>query len=213
MNKFAKPLLVAISAVALAGCAAPLLGALTGSPSGSSPAPATATAGAVSITIPPSSIFDEAEPSTKMALMSPAALLEENGQLDLAIMNEQCKFRSPDPPFLVPSEAAQKGWIFAGRLNDDGKLREMESMEYRSFFGFGWPKQQLNSWPLGMTTLSEMPESYLDERLTVLTNAKLAKEEQDGLAQRYIDDSRKIQARVARLEKTYNPEVQCVESK
>jgi hypothetical protein len=213
VNGFAKPLLVAIFVLALAGCAAPLLSALTGSPGSSSPAPPTATAGAVSITIPPSSIFDEAEPSTKMALMSPAALLEENGQLDLAIMNEQCKFRSPDPPFLVPSEAAQKGWIFAGRLNDDGKLREMESMEYRSFFGFGWSKQQLNSWPLGMTTLSEMPESYLDERLTVLSNAKLAKEQQDSLAQRYVDDSRKIQERVARLEKTYNPEAQCIEPK
>lgn len=212
VNRFFKFCLTAISILSLAGCAAPLLGALTGS-SNSSPAPATATAGTVSVTIPPSSVFDEAEPSTKLALMSPAALLEESGQLDLAVVNEQCKFKSPDPPFLVPSEGAQKGWVFAGRLNDDGVLREMQAMEYRSFFGWGWPKQQLNSWPLGMTTLSEMPEAYLDERLTVLASAKLEKSQQDSMAQQYIEDSKRIRDRVSRLEKTYDPGVQCIEKK
>jgi hypothetical protein len=35
----------------------------------------------------------------------------------------------------------------------------MQALEYRSFFGFGWPKQQLATWPVAMTTLGEIPDA------------------------------------------------------
>ena len=211
MHKF---VLSIVSSLMLSACAAPLLGALTGSEGNTTPAAATATTGGVTVSVPPSSVFDEAEPSTKVGLISPAALLAENGQLDMTIIDEQCKFHTPDPPFLIPSDdAAQKGWVFTGRLDDEDHLREMQAMEYRSFFGLGWPKQQLNSWPLAMTTLSDMPEAYLEQRLTMLANAKLDKPQQDSLAQNYIDDSKRMGETVARLEKTYNPEVDCLNKK
>jgi len=203
-----------ISSLMLMGCAAPLLGALTGGGGGSTPPATAASAGALTVTIPPTSVFDEAEPSTKVGLISPAALLAENGQLDMTIIDEQCKFHTPDPPFLIPSDdAAQKGWVFTGRLDDENHLREMQAMEYRSLLGWGWPKQQLNSWPLAMTTLSDMPDAYLEQRLTMLANAKLDKPQQDSLAQNYIEDSKRMGETVARLEKSYNPDVDCIEKK
>jgi len=145
--------------------------------------------------------------------MSPAAFLNENGQLDVAVIDAQCRFHTPDPPFLVPSQTAQKGWVFNGRLDDDDRAREMQALEYRSFFGFGWPKQQINTWPVGMTTLSEMPNAYLEQRLAMLASAKLDQGEQTALTQRYIGDSQTIEDAVARLEKTYDPEVECLPAK
>ena len=211
MHKFAISIL---SSLVLTGCAAPLLGALTGGGGSTPPPVATASAGGLTVTVPPTSVLDEAEPSTKVGLISPAALLAENGQLDVTIIDEQCKFHTPDPPFLIPSDvAAQKGWVFTGRLDDEDHLREVQAMEYRSLFGWGWPKQQLNSWPLAMTTLSDLPEAYLEQRLTMLANAKLDKPQQDNLAQSYIDDSKTMGETVARLEKSYNPDIDCIEKK
>jgi hypothetical protein len=48
-------------------------------------------------------------------------------------------------------------------------------MEYRSFFGLGWPKEQTGTWPLELTTLSEMPTAYLEQRLEMIAAAKLDK--------------------------------------
>jgi hypothetical protein len=146
-----------------------------------------------------------------VGLIGPSAFLNENGQLDGTVINEQCSFHTPDPPFLVPEDtSAQKGWIFTGRLNSDNELWEMQAMEYRSFFGLGWPKQQTGTWPLGMTTLSEMPNAYLEPRLEMITSVKLEKAQQDSLAQDYISNSQKIEEVVSRLEKTYNPE-ECIQ--
>jgi hypothetical protein len=155
----------------------------------------------------PPSLFDRVEPSTKVGLIGPAAFLNENGQLDGAVIIAQCSFHTPDPPFFVPADAsARKGWVFDGRLNSEDDLREMQAMEYRSFFGLGWPKQQTGTWPLELTTLSEMPSAYLEQRLEMIATFKLDKAQQDTLARGYISDSRKIEEVVSRLEKTYNPQ-------
>ncbi len=213
MNQSVRWLMCTISLMLLAGCAAPLLGALSGSSSGANNASTASSAASLSANLTPPSIFDQVEKSTRVGLVSPAAFLSENGQLDAAVINSQCRFHTPDPPLLVPSAAAaQKGWVFNGRLDDD-RAREMQALEYRSFFGFGWPKQQINTWPVGMTTLSELPDTYLEQRLTMLASAKLDQAEQAALTQRYIGDSRKIEDAVARLEKTYDPEVECVPAK
>jgi hypothetical protein len=208
MNLLAKLLMPLLSLTMLAGCAAPLLGAL-----GSSSASTTAEAGsaALNFNAAPPSTFDEVEPSTRIGLMSPAALLNENGQLDLAIVDEQCRFHTPDPPFLVPADGAQKAWTFAGRLDhrDKDQFREMESLEYRSLFGLGWSKQQLNTWPVGMTTLSEMPDNYLEQRLAAVANAKVDPSAQSTLTWQYVEDEQRLRQIVARLERTYNPETEC----
>src|SRR5690242_12687222 len=183
----------------------------SGGSAGGSPSPAPAAGGAA---IPPPSLFDQVEKSTPVGLMSPAALLDGNPRLEADVVSAQCKFRTADPPFFVPKTDSNKDWSFVGRLNDkmdgDREMREMDAMEYRSFFGFGWSKQQLNSWPVDMVTLSEMPKVYLDQRLAMLSKVKLDEGQQKDLAARYIDDSQKIQDTVERLEKTYNPDVECI---
>jgi hypothetical protein len=210
LKNFVRRLLPLFSIVILCGCAAPLLSALTGGSSASSSTTPVNAAASLSSNMTPPSMFDQVEESTRVALVNPTAFLNETGRLDLAVIHAQCKFHTPDPPFLVPSEIAQKGWVFNGRLNDSGHFREMQALEYRSFFGLGWPKQQINTWPVSMTTLSELPNWYLDQRMTMLAGAKLEKKEQDTLTRKYVSNSQKIEEAVARLMKTYNPEVQCI---
>lgn len=145
------------------------------------------------------------ETSTKLAMFSPAALLVSNPSMDATIVDSQCRFRTADPPFLVPTTTANKWWTFNGRINEgkaDGSyIGDAQALEYRSWFGFGWPKQQLNTWPVSMATLSEMPKEYLDDRLTMLSDHpyQVDKAQTDALTRDYIDDSRKIQARVGIL--------------
>jgi len=206
-------LMMWVSIFALAGCAAPLLGGLTGGGSGGNATSSASTGAALSTNLTPASIFDQVEKSTMVGLIGPAAFLNENGQLDGTVIIEQCRFHTPDPPFLVPADtSAQKGWVFTGRLNSGDELQEMQAMEYRSFFGLGWSKQQTSTWPLGLTTLSEMPNAYLEQRLEMIVGAKLEKAQQDNLARGYISDSQKIEEVVGRLEKTYNPE-ECIQKK
>jgi hypothetical protein len=194
------------SIFALAGCAA--LSARSG---GSSSGGGTPVATALSANPAPPSIFDRLEKSTKVEVVGPPAFLDENVQLDASVINEQCSFHTPDPPFLVPADLpAQQGWVFLGRLNsDEDETREMQALAYSSFFGWGWSKQQTNTWPLGMTTLSEMPDAYLEPRLAMIVGAKLEKAQQDQLTRESIDDSQKIEEVVGRLERSYNPLTQC----
>ena len=116
--------------------------------------------------------------------------------------NEMCirdRFHTADPPFLVPTTTANKNWTFNGRINEgkrsEGDVGDAEALEYRSWFGFGWPKQQLNTWPVSMATLSEMPKEYLDDRLTMLSDHtfQVNKAQTDLLTKDYIEDSHKIQ--------------------
>jgi hypothetical protein len=202
-----KILLPVLSLFVLGGCAA--LGALVPGSSGSSTTSAAApAAGAATASVP--SIIDEVETSTKLAMFSPAALIDSNAWLDATIVDSQCRFHTADPPFLVPTTTANKNWTFNGRINEgkrsEGDVGDAEALEYRSWFGFGWPKQQLNTWPVSMATLSEMPKEYLDDRLTMLSDHtfQVNKAQTDLLTKDYIEDSHKIQDRVSILVSSFD---------
>lgn len=212
--RFLKNLVPVFALSTLTSCAA--LGGLfsggssSGGGSGGAAAPA---AGAAVGSVP--SIIDEVElGDTKLAVFSPSALLDGNTSLEQTIVASQCKFRIADPPFLVPNASANKGWTFVGRINPAEHDKsaepislEAQALEYRSWFGFGWSKQQLNTWPVSMVTLSEMPEEYLQERLTMLTDHvyQLDPKQRDALTSRYIDNSQKIQDRVQILVSSFDP--------
>lgn len=209
VRKFLLPL---FSLLTLGGCAA--LGSLMPSAGGSSsssatPAAATPATGTAAVAIP--SIVDEIEVSTSFAVFSPDALLDGNGALDATVVNSQCRFRTADPPFLVPTAVANKTWVFTGRLNeghkDDTYVGDAQALEYKSWFGFGWPKEQLNSWPLSMVTLSQMPQAYLHDRLPMLSDPILKdnKTQSDQLLKEYIENSQQIQTRVEILVSSYDP--------
>jgi hypothetical protein len=201
-----KILLPGLSLFVLGGCTA-LAGLFSGGSSGSSSAAAPA-AGAATASVP--SIIDEVETSTKLAMFSPAALIDRNAWIDATIVDSQCRFHTADPPFLVPTTAANKNWTFNGRINEgkdsDGTVGDAQALEYRSWFGFGWPKQQLNTWPVSMATLSEMPKEYLDDRLTMLSDHsyQVNKAQTDALTKDYIEDSHKIQDRVSILVSSFD---------
>ncbi|HLX37106.1 MAG TPA: hypothetical protein VKR29_04870, partial [Candidatus Binataceae bacterium] len=148
--------------------------------------------------------------STKLAVFSPSVLLDGNPWIDATIVDSQCRFHTADPPFLVPTTAANKTWNFNGRINEgkgtSGTIGDAQALEYRSWFGFGSPKQQLNTWPLSMATLSEMPKEYLDDRLTMLSDHsyQVNKAQTDALTKEYIDDSHKIQDRVSILVSSFD---------
>jgi len=205
--RFLKFPLIVFSLCIFTGCAA-LGGLIPGGTSSSSSSAAAPAAGAATASVP--SVIDEVETSTKLAMFSPAALLSGNPSLDATIVDSQCRFRTADPPFLTPTTAANKWWTFNGRINegkaDNNFLGDAQALEYRSWFGFGWPKQQLNTWPVSMATLSEMPKEYLDDRLTMLSdhNYQVNKAQTDALTKDYIDDSRKIQERVSILITSFN---------
>lgn len=205
--RFLKFLIGGLSVFALGGCAA-LAGLFSGGGSSSSSAAAPA-AGAATTSVP--SIIDQVETSTKLSMFSPAALLDGNTSLDQTVVESQCEFRTADPPFLVPTTVANKNWTFNGRVNegqsDHAIGQDAQALEYRSWFGFGWPKQQLNTWPVSMVTLSEMPKEYLDDRLTMLSDHtyQVSKAQTDALTKDYIDDARKIQDRVQILVSAFDP--------
>ncbi len=207
MPKSLKYLIPVCSLFTLAGCAA-LAGLL---PSGGGSNTSATASGGAAATAPATSMFDEVELSSQLQVIAPSAFLEETGWLDQQIVAEQCKYATPDPPFMVPTTDAQKGWSFIGRLNEkkDGQTQEMQALEYRSFWGFGWPKQQLNSWPVSVVTLSQMPKEYLSERLEMINNSKLSQDQIDQLGKQYIANAGEIDDRVKRLESTYNPDTEC----
>ncbi len=207
VSRLLKFLLPLPGLLALAGCTA-LAGLFSGGSSGSGSVAAPA-AGAATTSVP--SIIDQVEPSTRLAMISPAALLNGNASLDATVVGAQCRFRSADPPFLIPTTTANKNWTFNGRINeaknDAGVVGDAQALEYRSWFGLGWPKQQLNTWPVSMATLSQMPKEYLDDRLTMLTDhqSQVNKTQTDALTRNYIDNARKIQMRVEILVSAFDP--------
>ena len=207
MPRVPKVFLPLFSLLALGGCAA--LGALVPSSSSSSTTSAAAPAAdAATASVP--SIIDEVETSTKLAMFSPAALLDGSPWLDATIVDSQCRFHTPDPPFLVPTTTANKNWTFIGRISEgkgsEGDVGDAQALEYRSWFGFGSPKQQLNTWPVSMATLSEMPKEYLDDRLTMLSDHsyQVNKAQTDALTKEYIDNARAIQERVSILVSSFD---------
>jgi hypothetical protein len=208
VSRFVRFLLPVLSLYVLSGCAA-LAGLMPGGSSSSTGTSAAPAAGAATASVP--SILDQVEPSTRLAMFSPAALLDGSTSLDATILDSQCRFRTADPPFLVPTTIANKTWTFDGRVNsgdaDRPVGRDAEALEYRSWFGFGTPKQQLNTWPVSMVTLSEMPKAYLDDRLTMLSDHtyQVNKAQTDALAADYISESRRIQDRVQILVASFDP--------
>jgi hypothetical protein len=208
--RFLKNLVPVFSLFTLTSCAA-LGGLFSGGSSGGSSSAAAPAAGAATTSVP--SIIDQVETSTKLAVFSPSAILDGNTSLEQTIVESQCKFRSADPPFLVPNPTANKNWTFNGRINEaEQKSQDLvsldaQALEYRSWFGFGVSKQQLNTWPVSMVTLSEMPREYLEQRLAMLSDHvyQVNQRQQDALTSRYIEDSQKIQDRVQILVSSFDP--------
>lgn len=209
--RFVKFLLTAFSVTGLAGCAALAglfpSGGSSASPNANAVAPA---AGAATASVP--SIMDQLEPSTRLAMFSPAALLDENTSLERTILDSQCRFRSADPPFLVPSLNANKLWTFYGRIEEaesksDKPASIAEALEYRSWFGLGTPKQQLNTWPVVLVSLSQMPEQYLQDRITMLSDHQqpIDRAQISALTRHYIESSQNIQSRVQILVSSFDP--------
>ncbi|MHB8383088.1 MAG: hypothetical protein ACYDC3_12215 [Candidatus Binataceae bacterium] len=194
-----------IACVLLSGCAATSLGAA-----------GTATGGAAGLAtlpglIPSSSIFNIIGKSkTKIAFVGPAALLSDSWPPQQQIINEQCSFHTADPVFFVPTEAAQKGWTFAGRLNPDS--HHFQVNEYKSIFTLGlYGSQQLNTWPVSMVALSDFPRAYLEPRLAMLAAAKLDAATQKELAHEFLSDANRIETVVQRLESTYDQSQECLQ--
>src|SRR5579871_2360169 len=211
MHRFCECVLVSASLFFLMGCAA-LAGLFSsggGSASSNSNA-VTPVASAATASVP--SFMDELEPSTRLVVFSPAALLNQNMSLERTIQVSQCRFGTADPPFLVPNMNVDKNWTFNGRIEEvhskgDEPASSAEALEYRSWFGLGSPKQQLNTWPVALVSLSQMPEQYLQDRITMLSDhqQQIDKTQVGELTRHYIENSRNIQARVELLVSSFDP--------
>jgi hypothetical protein len=190
-------IIISIGAITICcGCAA--LAAPSLSSAGSS---ASSTVASNVISNP--SDFDYVGRSTRLTFLSPAALLAHNSWTEGEIIGEQCYFKTPDPLFLVPAEN-QSSWSFAGRL-DSGN--HFQALEYRSLLSLGLAggNVQLNSWPVQLVSLADMPSLYLSERMALLNKAKLPADDLHKLAQDYIRRSTEIGNVVRRLENDYSP--------
>jgi hypothetical protein len=84
-------------------------------------------------------------------------------------------------------------------------------LEYRSILTLGLTdgNSQLNTWPLELVSLADMPQVFLNERLGLPAQAKLSKDDQKELLQSYFQQSRQIQQVVTRLEAGYDPAAEC----
>ncbi|HTW87802.1 MAG TPA: hypothetical protein VMD75_07335 [Candidatus Binataceae bacterium] len=198
---------LAIAAVTMCcSCAAPLLGGASSTTAAG--AAGTGTQAAASDFISNPSMFDYTTHSTKVAFLAPAALTAENPVTEAFVVKEQCYFKTADPLFFVPDESQQPNWDFAGRLD---ATNHFEALEYRSILTLGLTdgNSQLNSWPVELVALSDMPQVFLQQRLAPLTKAKLQSSDEHELAQEYIRQSMTIQRVVNRLETDYNPAFVC----
>jgi hypothetical protein len=202
-----KLLILSVSILGFAGCAAlPFLGTSTGGASNGGASSGAANIGTLASSVPNPSVFDYAGRDIKVPYVSPAALLDDSLTLEAGILQQQCRFQTPDPLFLVP--VSSTAFMFDGRLNED---RSFQVLSYRSMLmlGLGRGTQQLSRWPVKLAALGDMPKLFLEERLDLPANAKLAPAQQQALAQEFIDDSKKIQTTVERLEKTFDPDREC----
>ena len=197
-------LLLAIAAPILSyGCAAPLLGGASTSAASNLAASAQATD-----LIANPSVMDYTADSTKIAFLAPAALTSGNRSTEASVVKEQCYFKTADPLFFVPDEAQQPTWDFVGRLD---ATNHFEALEYRSILTLGLTHGdvQLNSWPVELIALSDIPEVFLQQRLTLLAQAKLQPSDEHELAQQFIKQSQKLQEVVTGLESQFNPKITC----
>ncbi len=198
---------IGIAVLALCSCAAPLAGS-AGSASAADEAAKHGAGGAVSGTVRNPSIFDVTARSTKIAFLSPAALLSDNPSIRSEIVREQCRFDTPDPVFFTPDESRQVSWAFAGRLDDQPYF---QAAEYRSIFTLGLKSGplQVNTWPLQLTSLADMPHLFLEQRLDAVGRAQLNSSDQRELVQEYLQQDHRIQHVVMYLIDSYNSQAQC----
>jgi hypothetical protein len=188
------PLLAA--AVIFSGCAA--LASLGGGSSGSS-----TTDTAISAAAPGPSLFNFVGRSTKFVFISPSALLADSSRIESSVMQEQCMFKTADPPFLVPS--FNQKWLFVGRMNQGPTI---QALEYKTILTLGLTgPQQLTGWPVSMVALSDFGDAYLAERLSFL--GKSQPDIRSDILAEYIGNSRHIKAATDELIRNYNPQIQC----
>jgi hypothetical protein len=200
-------ILVLISSLGLAGCAALAAGG------GSTTASGTETAMSTVSAMPKPSDFDYVgESNTKVKFVSPASLLTGSSRVDARVIEEQCAFHSADPLFFIPNDKVEGAWTFAGRMNDDGTF---QALDYQSIFslGIGEGAQQVGTWPVKLVPLSDFPDEYLQDRMAVVAADKIDGAEQHILITRYIANSRRLEQHVAQLEQAYDPEEECVTRK
>lgn len=179
--------------------------------------------GAVSSAVSNPSIFDITTRSTKIAFLSPAAFLTSNSAIAAEVVREQCRFQTPDPLFFVPDESKQINWTLVGRLGDDPYF---QALEYRSIFTLGLVSGdvQLNTWPLQLASLADMPHLFLEQRLDTLGETDLGPGDNRELTQEYLQRERgidreltqeylrqehRIENVVMGLMNSYNPETEC----
>jgi hypothetical protein len=192
------------AALGFSGCAAaPLLSGVMSS-SGET------AASTAPVAIPPPSFFDSVTRSTKIALLSPPALLDGGTRVGAYVIEQQCRFHTPDPPFVAPHPVSAQGWTMVGRYNQSN---DMQAVQYQGLWGFGYEKQQLNNWPVVFLTLSQMPSFYMSQRVQMLAKAKISKKDQDRLMAESFTRADRIREAVKRLEASYNPELQCLSRK
>lgn len=197
-------LIVLVTCALMSGCAG--AGLLAGSSGTASTASTAATSAS---TLPSPSVFDYVGQSKiKLAFLSPAALVDGSAWTGARIVEEQCAFNNPDPPFFVPNETMNAGWTFPGKLNRDDTF---QVLTYKSILTLGLTEgtEQLGTWPVKLITLSDFPNEYLDERLVFLNGDKLDPSVQHELVSKYMADSQQLEARIVQLERAYDPQEEC----
>jgi hypothetical protein len=154
------------------------------------------------------SVLDITSSSTEVAYISPAALLTPQSGIENSIRHEQCYFKTPDPMFFVPDEGRKVNWTLAGKLDAD---RHFHTDEYRSLLTLGLVpgSEQVNSWPVELVSLADMPQVFLDQRLPILAQAKLPDLDAHQLAQQYVEQAQRIQQIVQHLEVSFDPSWRC----
>src|SRR5579875_272007 len=196
-------LLFVLMAGGLMGC-----GASTALLGGSTGGGASLAATASQISIPSGSMFTFVGRSIKLHYADPASLLADSSRVEAELIEEKCTFHRPDPPFLVPSLSSQRGWLFAGRLNQNSLF---QALEYKSIFTLGLTgTQQLNTWPVSMVSLGDFGDTYLSDRLQLISQAKLSPEEDENLLGVYTANADKITSITMHLIRSYNPQTQCL---
>ncbi len=199
-------LVVLISSLGLAGCAALAAG---GGAAPTSASDAETAASTVSAMPKPSAFDYVAKSETEVKFVNPASLLTNSSRIDAKVIEEQCRFHSADPLFFIPNAKSEGAWTFAGRMNEDGTF---QALDYQSIFslGIGEGAQQVGTWPIKMVPLSDFPDEYLQDRMAVVATDKIDGAYQHDLTARYIANSQRLEQRVAELEQAYNPQEECV---
>lgn len=190
-------------AAAISGCAAGAAGLSSLGSNNSSASPAASSAQ----TVQKASVTQYVARSTKIMFLSPQALLFNSPITRSFIVSEQCRFHTPDPVFMVP--AYDQPWDFAGRLD---KAPHLQALQFKSWLtlGLGGGSEQLNTWPVQLVALGQMPEAYVGGNLTALSKAKLPSGDETEAVQTVLARASKIEQIVSQLEYDYSPEIECV---